>query len=218
METRKLIIETYISHLREQGTEPPSVFSFCKELKIEEKEFFTHFSSFEAVESIYWEELIDSVICAVESGAEYSSFKSRDRFLAFGYAFLERSLEVRSLMLTRFGRLKLLCNPAYLTGFKYRFKSFAETIIEHGREQNEVAARGRFSQLYPEALYLVFRSVLVYHLKDQSPAFERSDACLEKSVNFAFDVIRTQPLDSAFDLARFFIPSPSTEWGCESKK
>jgi len=209
METQKLIQEAYINHLREHGKEPVSVFRFCKDLNIEEKEFFSWFSSFEAVESAYWEGVLDGVIRAVESGEEYASFTARQRFLTFGYAFLERSLEVRSLMLTRLGPLSLLSRPPFLAGFERRFKEHAKAIIEHGQQHGEIAARGRLTDLYPQGLYLVFRSVIAYHLKDQSPVFERSDAYLEKSVNLAFDILRTQPLDSAFDLARFLIPLPT---------
>ena len=208
METRKLILESYINHLREHGIEPASVFRFCKDLNIEEKEFFSQFASFQAVESAYWEEVLDGVIRAVESGEEYASFTARQRFLTFGYAFLERSLEIRSLMLTRLGDVSLLSRPSFLAGFESRFKEFAKGLVEHGEKQGEVASRGRVSDLYPQGLYFVLRSVIAYHLKDQSQAFERSDAYLEKSVNLAFDILRTQPLDSAFDLARFLIPVP----------
>jgi ubiquinone biosynthesis protein COQ9 len=52
--------------------------------------------------------------------------------------------------------------------------------------------------------------VISFLLKDESQRFERTDAFIEKTVAFAFDVIRTQAIDSAFDLARFLAPSV---WG-----
>jgi ubiquinone biosynthesis protein COQ9 len=52
--------------------------------------------------------------------------------------------------------------------------------------------------------------VIAFLLKDESKRFERTDAFIEKTVAFAFDVIRTQAIDSAFDLARFLAPSA---WG-----
>jgi hypothetical protein len=41
---------------------------------------------------------------------------------------------------------------------------------------------------------------------DDSKGFERTDAFVEKSAAVAFDLIRTQALDSAVDLARFLLP------------
>ena len=55
-----------------------------------------------------------------------------------------------------------------------------------------------------------FRAVISFLIKDESQQFERTDAFIEKTVAFAFDVLRTQAIDSAFDLARFLVPSA---WG-----
>jgi hypothetical protein len=64
--------------------------------------------------------------------------------------------------------------------------------------------------VYPAVLYIHFRAVISFLLRDESKRFERTDAFIEKTVAFAFDVIRTQAIDSAFDLARFLAPST---WG-----
>jgi ubiquinone biosynthesis protein COQ9 len=59
-------------------------------------------------------------------------------------------------------------------------------------------------------LYIHFRAVIAFLLKDESQRFERTDAFIEKTVAFAFDLIRTQAIDSGIDLARFLVPSA---WG-----
>jgi hypothetical protein len=79
-------------------------------------------------------------------------------------------------------------------------------LVRQGCESGEIAERGRLAGLYPSALYLLLRSVLDFHVKDTSARFERSDAFVEKSVNLAFDLMRTQAIDSAFDLLRFLAP------------
>ena len=60
--------------------------------------------------------------------------------------------------------------------------------------------------VYPEVLYIHWRSVLEYFLKDESTRFERTDAFIEKTVELAFDLLRTQAVDSAADLIRFLLP------------
>ncbi|MEI7774534.1 MAG: hypothetical protein WCK17_07130, partial [Verrucomicrobiota bacterium] len=60
--------------------------------------------------------------------------------------------------------------------------------------------------LYPDAFYTHFRGVIDFSLKDDSRGYERTDAFIEKSVAVAFDLIRTQVVDSALDLARFLAP------------
>jgi hypothetical protein len=175
-------------------------------LKIDEKAFFTDFPSFDSVESAYWRDLVDRVVTAVESGAEWQAFTARQRMLAFLFAFFEESLNHRSLFLSRFLKTGPVARPVFLRGFEDRFKKFASDLIAHGKETGEIAERGKLSMLYPDALYVHFRVVIDFNLKDESEAYERTDAFIEKTVAVAFDVIRTQALDSAFDLARFLIP------------
>lgn len=206
METNERITARFTEHIREHGRYPESVYIFCRGLGIEEKEFFSEFGSFESVESGLWEDLVDQVAVAVESGPEWSSFSARQRLLTFHFALLEKALSYRSLMLTRFTAARPLAHPDWLRGFETRFKAFASRIIAKGIESGEIADRGRLTPLYPEALYLHLRAVIDFYLKDDSKGFERTDAFVEKSAAVAFDIIRKQVLDSAVDLARFLVP------------
>ena len=206
MDTRARIISAFCDSLREHGRPPETVFAFCKQLEITEREFFQEFASFDAVESSYWEQLVDQVVCAVEAGPEWPEFTAKQRLLSFLYAFCEASLDHRSVMLARISELGPLEKPAFLKGFETRFKTFAKSVLQHGAALGEVAPRGRLSAIYPDALYTHFRGVLNFSLKDDSKGYERTDAFIEKSVAVAFDLIRTQVVDSALDLARFLAP------------
>jgi AcrR family transcriptional regulator len=206
MEIRERIVSTYIHHLREEGKAPESVPRFCRELDLSEREFFGHFSSFDAIEKTFWQELILEVIERVESSEEYGTFDARQRLLTFFFAFNEKALEVRTLMLLRFQHLEIWKKPAWSAGFEEAYREFVKRILDHGRESGEVAGRGRVSNIYPDGFYLVFRSIIDFNMKDDSDGFERTDAFVEKSVNLAFDMVRTQALDSAIDLVRFLVP------------
>ena len=210
MDTRLRILEAFCETLREHGGPPETVFGFCKKLDIPERDFFREFSSLEALERAYWEQIIDSVIVAVESGDEWSGFDARQKLLSFLYAFCEESLNHRSIMLSRLLKLGALARPVYLKDFESRFKRFAKTILDEGLAAGDIANRGPFTALYPDALYTHFRSVIDFHLKDESRGYERTDAFIEKSAAVAFDLVRTQILDSALDLARFLIPCRET--------
>jgi hypothetical protein len=206
MDVSEKILQAYSLHWREHGTAPQSIYRFCQDLEISEKDFFNHFSSFEAVDSTFWKKSIDDVIWSVSAGPEFPTFNSRQQLITFTFAFLEKVLETRSLFLLRFGDLSPVCKPCWLQGFEASFLRFAERSLEHGKSLGEVAERGRLAKFYPNGLYLAFRSILQFNLKDTSPGFERTDAFVEKTYALAFDLLRTQALDSAFDLARFLNP------------
>ena len=203
---RQSILDTYIAQLQKTGKAHISVHSLCLDLKIGEKEFYGEFSSLSAVEKHFWKGWIESIIDAVSSGKEWGAFSAKEQYLAFLFAFAGEALEHRSLLEQRFANLTLLCSPDTLDGLKSSFKDFASAIIARGMESGEIAHRGPLGNVYPEVLYIHWRSVLEYFLKDESTRFERTDAFIEKTVELAFDLLRTQAVDSAADLIRFLLP------------
>jgi hypothetical protein len=203
---RTMISEAYMATLRREGRAPSSTHRLCEDLGIGEKDFYAVFPNLNAVEKYFWKNWIESIIEAVSSGKEWTSFSSKERYLAFLFAFTGEALEQRSLLEQRFGKLTLLCSPSSLDGLKSSFKDFAGDVIHHGIEKGEIASRGAIGNFYPEVLYIHWRSVLEYFLKDESRGFEQTDAFVEKTVEFAFDLLRTQAIDSAADLARFLLP------------
>lgn len=203
---RQRILDAFAEHLRENGQPPVSIYRFTKDLGLSEKDFFQEFPSLESVESVWWSALIDRVVQAVESGAEWGSFTARQRLLTFFFAWFEEALSVRSLIIQRFKPLGILKNDHALKGFNHSFRDFARKVIDQGVTSGEIASRGKLINLYPDALFTAFRSLIDFNLKDESPRFERTDAYIEKSVHLAFELIRTQAIDSAVDLVRFLIP------------
>ena len=203
---RQSILDTYIAQLQKTGKTHISVHSLCLDLKIGEKEFYGEFPSLSAVEKHFWKGWIESIIDAVSSGKEWGAFSAKEQYLAFLFAFAGEALEHRSLLEQRFSNLTLLCSPDTLDGLKSSFKDFASGIIARGMESGEIAHRGPLGNVYPEVLYIHWRSVLEYFLKDESTRFERTDAFIEKTVELAFDLLRTQAVDSAADLIRFLLP------------
>ncbi len=201
-----MILEAYMATLQREGNAPVSVHRFCQDLGIGEKDFYMAFPNLDAVEMHFWKSWIESIIHAVSAGKEWSSFSAKERYLAFLFAFTAEALEHRSLLEQRFGKLTLLCRPSSLDGLKNSFKDFAGDLIQQGMDHGEIARRGALGNLYPEVLYIHWRSVLEYFLKDDSQGFDRTDAFIEKTVEFAFDLLRTQAIDSAADLARFLLP------------
>jgi hypothetical protein len=203
---RQQILRAYESHLRREGQAPASVFRFAETNSFTEREFFAEFPSLEAVESAWWVGRLDQVITSVEAGSEWESFSARHRMLAFLFAFVEASLDFRSLLLLRLKGRGVLSNPPELEGFECRFLAFAQRLLEHGRTAGEIASRGPVVKLYPQAAYRLLRSVIDFHLRDASPRYERTDAFIEKSTTVLFDLIGKQALDSGLDLLRFLLP------------
>ncbi|MEN3940413.1 hypothetical protein WJU23_03895 [Prosthecobacter sp. SYSU 5D2] len=203
---RQRIEEAYLHELRSEGRAPVSVFRLCQGLGITEREFFSEFSSLEAVERQWWLARLEHVIQSVESGPEWQGFTARQRLLAFLFAFVEASMDFRSLLLVRLGHALPVQPVREWAALEERYEEFARGILMHGRAQGEIMARGPLSAAYPKVLRVLLRSVMAFYLKDDSHKFERTDAFIEKSVTVLFDLMGRQALDSGFDLVRFLLP------------
>ena len=213
---RKRILEAFAGHWSEEGHPPRSAGRFCKGLGITEAVFFKHFPSLHAVEKALWRDWISSIITTMEEGEDWGEFTARERYLAFLFALTQSASESRSLLLERFHDISPLSHPAALEGLRGEFLDFAHRIVERGRETGEVADRWGLTGLYPGILYIHLRWVIDQYLKDESEGFERTDAFIEKTVTLAFDLFRSQALDSAADLLRFLLPG--NPWnGCSGK-
>lgn len=208
--TEAKIRNAYFEFLREEGTRPKSLAAFLKPLKLTERQFYQHFASLEAIEENLWSGLIIDVVASIQSGKEYAQFSAEQRLLSFGFGFLEKAQDYRSVMQSIFKKVGPFHFSSSLDLFGKEFKKFAQTVIDYGIQKGEIAERSKLTSLYKEGLYFMFRGLLDFHLEDKSPRFERSDAYWEKSVRLAFDLMKTQAIDSAFDLAKFLIPQKTS--------
>ncbi|EON76554.1 hypothetical protein ADIS_3004 [Lunatimonas lonarensis] len=206
---KQLILEEYISYILENGKEPSSVFKFAKGLKMKEGEFYQFFTSFEAIKESVWEILFDKTIKELQSQEVYPGYSSREKLLGFFYTWLEELKGKRSYLLSVYsGRMKER-NPfmTEMKSFKEKFKSFARDIVLEGKETDEIADRPFITDRYDEALWLQVMFVFQFWMRDTSPAFEKTDAAVEKSVNLAFDLMGKSAVDSFVDFAKFLYQS-----------
>lgn len=213
---RANILKAFADHWSEEGHPPRSVARFCKELGITEAVFYKHFPSLHAVEKGFWRHWITEVILAVEGGEDWEEFTARERYLAFLFALTQSATDRRSLLLERFHDISPVSHPAALEAMRKEFLEFAHRLVDRGTESGEIADRRGLTTLYPGILYVHLRWVIDQWLKDESEEFERTDAFIEKTVTLAFDLFRSQALDSAADLIRFLLPG--NPWsGCKGK-
>lgn len=203
--SQNTLAKAYLDHLLEHGSAPASVFRFCKDLDIEEKQFYQHAASFKALESSLWLGFFEETHGILEADKDYASYPVRQKLAAFYYTFLEVALNHRSFIALRFAGFPggLAC-PG-LKRFRDSFEAYIKGLVQEGRESGVVTNRGKLSETYPRAFYSQWVFITDFWLKDQSETFSRTDALVEKSVALAFDAVGSQVIDSAFDMVRFLV-------------
>lgn len=193
----------FMEYVQEYGKLPVSIFSFTKSLKAKESDFFDHFNSFGAVERAIWKDWMEEVVSTLENDKAYVSYSVREKMLAFFFTWLEVLKTNRSYVLMKWENLdKKEMNPDFLISLKESFRHYVEDLLLEGKDTKEVADRP-FSNQYFKGFWIHFLFVTHYWVSDDSTDFEQTDAIIEKSIHFAFDLVGKGPLDSFLDLAKF---------------
>ncbi len=205
MDKSEKIKQAYIEFFLENGTQPPSIYSFTKKLKMKEVEFYDHYNSFELLESDIWLGFLKEVILKIENDSVYATYTVREKLLAFYYTWVEvlknnRSYASQTWRLIDKRKLK---TPVFMTDLKVGFKEYARDLVMEGKESQEVTPRRFLDDRYPDGFWIQFLMILDFWVKDKSKGFENTDAMIEKSVNTSFDLMGSTALDSVLDFAKF---------------
>ncbi|MFC5050480.1 TetR family transcriptional regulator C-terminal domain-containing protein [Rubritalea spongiae] len=198
------IEEYYWDHTLTEGQRPKSVYAFCKQFDLSEGDFHTHFSSFESLEARYWQSTVTDTISVLEADDDYAEYPTHQKLLAFYYTFFSHIQNHRSRITQCFPCLQQM-TPSALKAMRSSFTTWADSLIQEGIANGEIADRKKLNDLYAKGLFEQLRFLIDYYRKDNSENFQDTDALIEKSVRFFADSARSGVLDSALDLARFML-------------
>lgn len=206
MNTAEEIQNAYIDYVLTKGVKPASVYVFAKENNLSEEEFYNFYASFEGIEESIWTELSNKALTEVQNQEIWEQYSSREKTLAFFYAFIELLKSKRSFVLYSLKESgQSIGTPAILKGVKMLFEGFASGLVDQGVESGELANRRFLTSKYKDALWIQFGVILNFWAKDNSSGFEKTDEAIEKGINVTFDLFGKSPLDSLFDYGKFMM-------------
>ncbi len=199
------IIAEYQEYLLVNGTNPASVYAFCKHLEINEAEFYQYFSDFDQIAAHFWTHLFQSSLKRLEQTEEWPDFTTRERLLSFYFSFFEALKSHRSYATLILAQVNIAKpkGAQELSEFKKDFKNWSKEILAEGQQKEEIAGRSKLNDIYDDLFWIQCLFLLDFWRKDRSIGFESTDEAIEKSVNLAFDLIEKNALDSAFDFGKF---------------
>lgn len=202
--SEKKIIDTYCQILCEKGERPVTVYSFCKELKMEESKFYESFASFKHLESTLFGSFFENTITLLEKDASYEEADSQNKLLAFYYTFFEVLNNNRTLvhlLLTSSDKNWRL--SSLLKNLKTHFQNYIDGLnIEIGILQNTPLSSYQDKGIHSLA-WLQMIKTIEFWLKDESKGFEKTDVYIEKSLRASFDLIHKNPFESLMDFGKF---------------
>lgn len=207
---KKDILVAFMHFSLEHESVPKSVYKFCKELSLDETDFYAHFSSLEAVAESVWETFHHNAMATLQKSKEFEGFSNREKVLSYLFTFFENLTLNRSYVLFALqGAQKNLSDLKVLRGLRSGYKQFIESLIEEENQTKTLEVFKYNKRFFAEAGCAQLLFLLKFYIEDRSQGFEKTDVVIEKSVNTIFDVFDNTPLENAFDLGKFLFKEAS---------
>jgi hypothetical protein len=201
---KEKINKGYIDYVLNFGQAPSNVYTFCKDLKIKEDQFYNEYGSFEAIDSEIFKAFFNNTIDVLEKSPDYKDFDSQNKLLSFYYTFFEVLKANRSYVTATLENKKdMLKSLGILASLRHSFKEYLgglelNTMDLKIEKLEELQAKGTSEFFWGQMLI-----ILKFWLDDGSASFEKTDLFIEKSVTASFELMNTAPLNSVIDLAKF---------------
>ena len=202
--TRDKIVSMYMKHRLENNEKPKSVYLFAKTNGFDEAEFYSFFGSIESIEKAIFKMFLEKTVELIQKDPSYETYDMKSKILSFYFTFFEllsanRSYVVMSLK----EHQNQLKNLMQLLSLRIGFKNYViEIMTDEVRTKNE-----KFQNFQEKAIkqtaWIQLLLTMKFWLEDESPAFEKTDIYIEKSIKVTFELMNIAPIDSLIDFGKF---------------
>lgn len=199
------LLSLYGDYLLENRERPKSVYSFAKENKFEEKEFYQFFSSFDHLEKEILKHFFQKSLDLTIEIEGYEEMSAKERLLNLYFIFFE-NLTINRSLVTMILEKRDLTTLQKMQKLKSEHRTFVKTLDFNDLEILEKAKesfKNFNSKSREEILWLHFLSIIEFWQKDESPNFEKTDLYIEKTIDTGFQFIDHEPLKKFVDLGKF---------------
>jgi hypothetical protein len=198
------IVSLYMNYVLEHNEKPKTVFHFSKQNAISETEFYNFFGTLESVEKEIFKMFYENTIQLIEKDKKYDSYDMRSKVLSFNFTFFELLTANRSYVLFALKEEKnQLKSLMQLSSLRSHYKEFVSGIISEDLLIKQEQIQNIQEKAIQESFWVQLLLTMKFWLDDTSPALEKTDIYIEKSINTAFELMNVAPLDSLIDFGKF---------------
>ncbi|MFV8379431.1 TetR family transcriptional regulator C-terminal domain-containing protein [Flavobacterium sp. LB3R33] len=202
--TKDKIVSLYMNYVLDHSEKPKSVYHFAKMNDFTESEFYSFFGTIESIEKEIFKIFLEKTLELLNKNKEYEMYDMKSKMLSFYFTFFEILTANRSYVVLVLkehnNQLKKLMQ---LSELRISFKNYLlEIISDEFRTQQEKIQKFQ-EKAFQETSWIQLLLTLKFWLDDSSPAFEKTDIYIEKSVKASIELMNIAPLDSLIDFGKF---------------
>jgi len=128
----------------------------------------------------------------------------KSKMLSFYFTFFEMLSANRSyVVMSLKEHQNQLKNLMQLSSLRTEFKHYVSGIITDEDRIKFEKLQNFQDKAIQESAWIQFLLTLKFWMDDESPAFEKTDIYIEKSVKLSFELMNIAPLDSLIDFGKF---------------
>lgn len=224
IQDQRQLMNAYISYIREFDTPPENIHAFKEyagDTLTPEFDQVPFPGPFHKIERIIVKNLFLETLDVLHGDEIYTTYNTREKLLALYYTWFQTLYPVRDFILylwaTYYKPWPLnytlngsnftpkLESPLYFDEIYDPFTNYLEVLIENGMDQGEIAGRFGFKAFYKSILWQQTIFLFNFWMTDTSEQFEKTDAAVEKSINFTVDVMQPNLFDTGIDWIKFIL-------------
>ena len=202
--TKDKIVSMYMNYVLDHSEKPKSVYNFAKMNDFTEAEFYAFFGTIESIEKEIFKMFVEKTVQLLHKNKEYEMYDMKSKMLSFYFTFFEILTANRSYVVLVLqehnNQLKKLMQ---LSGLRNSFKNFLTEIISDDFRTQQEKLQNFQEKAFQETSWVQLLLTLKFWLDDSSPAFEKTDIYIEKSVKATFELMNIAPIDSLIDFGKF---------------
>jgi hypothetical protein len=202
--SKEKIVSLYMEYVLEHDEKPKSVFKFSKFNNITETEFYSFFGTIESIEKEIFKMFFEKTVSLLQKDKDYESYDMRSKMLSFNFTFFELLTANRSYVVMA---LKDSGSPlksmTQLSSLRKSYKEFVTEIITEEIRTKQEQFQNFQEKAIQEASWFQLLLTMKFWMDDTSPALEKTDIYIEKSINTTFELFNVAPLDSLIDFGKF---------------
>lgn len=204
--TKDKIVSMYMNYTLENNEKPKSVYNFAKLNNFSEAEFYNFFGTMESVEKEIFKMFLEKTVELLQKNQDYETYDMKSKMLSYYFTFFELLSANRSYVTMSLKQHHNdLKNLMQLSSLRNSFKKYVAGIISDDYRIQQEKFQNFQEKAIQETSWIQLLLTLKFWLDDSSPAFEKTDIYIEKSVKVTFELMNIAPIDSLIDFGKFII-------------
>ncbi|MFV5695128.1 TetR family transcriptional regulator C-terminal domain-containing protein [Flavobacterium sp. LB3P122] len=202
--TRDKIVSMYMDYTLENNDKPKSVYNFTKLNNFSEAEFYNFFGTMESVEKEIFKIFLEKTVELLEKDPDYEAYDMKSKMLSFYFTFFELLTANRSYVTMSLKQHDNdLKNLMQLSSLRNSFKNYVAGITSDEYRIKLEKFQNFQEKAIQETSWIQLLLTIKFWLDDSSPAFEKTDLYIEKSIKATFEFMNIAPIDSLIDFGKF---------------